>query len=77
MDVATIIWDTMDSLIKMFSINKAYMELDESEQYEFIREIASPKMKALYVTPKDIDEDIQRMGIVLAKALNDIWKNRN
>ncbi len=76
-DVATIIWDTMDSLIKMFSINKAYMELDESEQYEFIREIASPKMKALYVTPKDIDEDIQRMGIVLAKALNDIWKNRN
>lgn len=69
-DAATIVQDIMDNLIQMFSIVDAYKELTDMEQYEFIKEIASPGIRNLYVTPKDIDEDIRRMGVILAGAIN-------
>lgn len=73
-DAATIVQDIMSSLIEMFSIVDAYRELTDMEQYQFIKEIASPEIRSLYVTPKDIDEDICKIGIILAEALNSIWK---
>lgn len=73
-DVATIVRDIMDNLIEMFSIRDAYKELTDSEQYQFIKEIASPQIRTLYVTPKDIDEDISVLGFILSEALNNIWK---
>lgn len=76
-DAATIVRDIMDSLIRMFSIVDAYKELSDSEQYEFIREISSPEIRTLYVTPKDIDEDISRLGIIISEALNSIWREKN
>ena len=73
-DVATIVRDIMDNLIEMFSIRDAYKELTDSEQYQFIKEIASPQIRTLYVTPKDIYEDISVLGFILSEALNNIWK---
>ena len=73
-DAATIVQDIMSSLIEIFSIVDAYRELTDMEQYQFIKEIASPEIRSLYVTPKDIDEDICKIGIILAEALNSIWK---
>lgn len=73
-DVATIVRDIMDNLIEMFSIRDEYKELTDGEQYQFIKEIASPEIRTLYVTPKDIDEDINVLGFILSEALNNIWK---
>lgn len=73
-DIATIVRDIMDHLIEMFSIRDAYKELTDREQYQFVKEITSPEIGELYVTPKDIDEDINLLGIILSEALNDIWK---
>lgn len=74
-DVNTIIFDVMDNMIKVFSISEEYKKLDDNEQFEFVREITSPEMKTLYVTPKDIDEDIKVLGVILSKAINNLWKN--
>lgn len=77
-DVATIVRDIMDNLMTIFSINDEYKNLTDSEQYQFINEISSPEIGTLYVTPKDIDENIKFLGYIISEALNNVWtKSQN
>lgn len=62
-DAATIVRDTMDSVL-------AGQGFSEEELSGLHREIRQEATKDLFVTPKNIDESIDRMGHILADALN-------
>ena len=35
-----------------------------------MRELISPKMNTMYVTPKDIDEEVRRLSFTISEGLN-------
>ena len=62
-DAATIVNDTMFNLITLG-------ELNETEKYELIRELLSPNLNTMFVTPKDIDESVKRLSFTISEGLN-------
>lgn len=62
-DAATIVQDTMDSVL-------AGQGFSEEELTGLHREIRQESTKNMFVTPKNIDESIDRMSNILADALN-------
>ena len=71
-EVSTIVRDIMDKLIHLFEINENFKQLTEGEKMQFVREITEPEVGILYVTAKDIDENIRYMSDILSSALNKI-----
>ncbi len=61
-DAGTIIFETLE---------EAFSEAGykEEEIHQFFHSIASEKMETLFVTPKEIDEEIRQVGKVIALAL--------
>ncbi len=57
----TIVRDTMENLIAT---------LDSDEKYEMIQDLIAPHLYGMFVTPKDIDESIDRIGATIAMGLN-------
>lgn len=41
-----------------------------AEKYELIRELISPHLNGLYMTPKDIDDTVGRISFTISEALN-------
>lgn len=60
-DAATIVHDSMAHLLDA---------LDEAEQKEFLEEMISPHLHSMFVTPKDIDETIKRLGFTISEGMN-------
>ena len=60
-DAATIVRDTMENLIST---------LDNEDKYEIMQDLIAPHLYGMFVTPKDIDEAIDRIGITIAEGLN-------
>lgn len=60
-DAATIVHDSMEHLLKV---------LDEEEKQQFLEEMISPHLHSMFVTPKDIDETIKRLGFTISEGLN-------
>ena len=76
-DAATIVNDTMASLLSALSQNEEWKrignsvnELNDSEKYELIRELLSPGLNIMFVTPKDIDESVKRLGFTISEGIN-------
>lgn len=76
-DAATIVNDTMFSLItamnqyrELKSLGNSLGELNEMEKYELIRELLSPNLNAMFVTPKDIDESVKRLSFTISEGIN-------
>ncbi len=76
-DAATIVNDTMYSLITAMSqyrelekIGNSLEELNDMEKYELIRELLSPNLNAMFVTPKDIDESVKRLSYTISEGIN-------
>ncbi|MFP3153023.1 GPR endopeptidase [Lachnospiraceae bacterium ZAX-1] len=76
-DAATIVNDTMNNLIQAMAesthLNKlsgSLKSLDEAEKYDLIRELLSPNLNTMFVTPKDIDESIKRLSFTISEGLN-------
>lgn len=76
-DAATIVNDTMENLItamnqteQLKTIGNSLNTLDHSEKYQLIRELISPHLNGMFVTPKDIDETIKRISFTVSEALN-------
>ena len=63
-DAATIVRDTMENIIS---------SLDKEDKYEIIQDIISPHLYGMFVTPKDIDESIEQIGITVAAGLNEYF----
>ena len=76
-DAATIVNDTMYNLVTAMSQSEAFStlgnslkELSDGEKYELIRELLSPNLNAMFVTPKDIDESVKRLSFTISEGLN-------
>lgn len=76
-DAPTIVNDTMENFLKAIahseelkSVSRIFSEYSPKEKYELIKEVISPEMANMYVTPKDIDANIKVIGHTLAKAID-------
>ncbi len=76
-DAATIVNDTMYNLVNAMAQSAAFSqlgnsleELNDAEKYELIRELLSPNLNAMFVTPKDIDESVKRLSFTISEGLN-------
>ena len=56
-DAATIVCDTIKSMIDM-------------KEDPTFRELLSPNLKGMFVTPKDVDETIKRLGFTVSEGIN-------
>ncbi len=66
-DAATIVRDTMENLLST---------LDSDDKYEMMQELIAPHLYGMFVTPKDIDESIERIGATIAEGLNLLFENQ-
>ena len=76
-DAATIVSDTMQTLIQameehshLSTLSTGLNALNDMEKYELIRELLSPQLNTMFVTPKDIDESVKRLSYTLSEGLN-------
>lgn len=77
-DAATLTSDVLDLAIKnlMEQSNsgevfyKMLQKLQDEEKYQLIRDSLDPYDKNLIVTPKDIDETIENLAIIISEGLN-------
>lgn len=77
-DAATLTSDVLDlaidNLMEQSKESKNFYnmlkELKEEEKYHFIRESLEPYDKNLIVTPKDIDDTIENLAVIISEGLN-------
>ncbi len=76
-DAVTIVSDTMNNLVsamettrKLEEIGKSISQLEEAEKHELIRELLSPHLNAMFVTPKDIDESVKQLSFTISEGIN-------
>lgn len=76
-DAVTIVSDTMSNLIaameetkKLEDLGQSLSRLEEAEKHELIRELLSPHLNAMFVTPKDIDESVKRLSFTISEGIN-------
>ena len=60
-DAGTIVHDAVSNLLEA---------LEDSELDEFLSELISPALRGMFVTPKDIDETISRLGFTLSEGIH-------
>lgn len=67
-DAATIVRDTMEHVIT---------ELDIKTDELLLEQWIAPHLHGMFVTPKDIDETIARIGITISEALNLLFQENS
>ena len=82
-DAATIVNDTMENLIAALETSETLKGVgvvlqgyNATEKYELIKELISPHLNGMFVTPKDIDETIKRIGYTISEGLNIMFSER-
>ena len=82
-DAATIVNDTMENLIAALETSETLKGVgvvlqgyNATEKYELIKELISPHLNGMFVTPKDIDETIIRIGYTISEGLNILFSER-
>ena len=60
-DAGTIVHDAVSNLLET---------LEESEIDEFLSELISPSLNGMCVTPKDIDETVERLSFTISEGIN-------
>ena len=76
-DAATIVNDTMENLIAALETSETLRGVgvvmqgyNAAEKYELVKELISPHLNGMFVTPKDIDETVKRISFTISEALN-------
>lgn len=79
-DAATIVNDTMENLIAALETSETLRGVgvvmqgyNAAEKYELVKELISPHLNGLFVTPKDVDETIKRISYTISEALNNLF----
>lgn len=82
-DAATIVNDTMENLLMALETSETLKGVgvvmqgySATEKYELVKELISPNLNGLFVTPKDIDETVRRISYTISEALNDLFSKR-
>lgn len=81
-DAATIVNDTMENFLAVLEssemlkgVGLVLQGYNAAEKYELIRELISPHLNGMFVTPKDIDDTIKRISYTISEALNVLFSN--
>ena len=81
-DAATIVNDTMENLLMALETSETLKGVgvvmqgySSTEKYELVKELISPNLNGLFVTPKDIDETVKRISYTISEALNQMFNN--
>lgn len=76
-DAATIVNDTMENLLQALETSEALKGVglvmqgySAAEKYELVKELISPHLNGMFVTPKDIDDTVKRISFTISEALN-------
>ena len=79
-DAATLVNDTVDKILDIISSSheKKFMhdlfdilnKFDSERKYELIKNILEPYHENMFVTPKEVDEVIERLSDIIADAIN-------
>ena len=76
-DAATIVNDTMENFITALEQSQALRSTGEilrsysaAEKYEFVKELISPHLNGMFVTPKDVDETGRYLSFTISEGLN-------
>lgn len=76
-DAATIVNDTMEALVETMdsseqiqNLGGALGTLNKMEKHQLIRELISPHLNTMFVTPKDIDETVKRISFTISEGIN-------
>lgn len=76
-ETSTIVNDTMENLIKAMeessqlkSMGSTLRTFGAMEKQDLIRELISPHLNGMFVTPKDMDETVKMLGYTISEALN-------
>lgn len=76
-DAATIVNDTMENLLAALESSETLKGVglvmqgySAAEKYELVRELISPHLNGMFMTPKDIDDTIRRLSFTISEALN-------
>ena len=79
-DAATIVNDSMENLIAALETSEALRGVgvvmqgyNAAEKYELVKELVSPHLNGMFVTPKDIDETVNRISFTISEALNQLF----
>ena len=81
-DAATIVSDTMEELLAAMEsseilkgVGVVLQGYNPAEKYELVRELISPHLNGMFVTPKDIDDTIKRIGFTISEGLNILFSD--
>lgn len=76
-DAATIVNDTMEELVAQMDQSESMQRLggtlgtlNQAEKHQMIRELISPHLNTMFVTPKDIDETVKYLSFTISEGLN-------
>ncbi len=81
-DAVTIVNDTMENLIHAMEssetlkgVGEVLRSYNSAEKYELVKELISPHLNGMFVTPKDEDEMVKQMSYTISEALNMLFAN--
>lgn len=82
-DAATIANDTMENLIDALEtsdilkgVGDILRTYNSAEKYELVKELISPHLNGMFVTPKDEDELVKQISYTISEALNMLFTNK-
>lgn len=74
---AAIVTDTLDALIQVLrremdteNFAETLAAMSDDEKYALIRELLEPRFGSMFVTPKDIDETLNRLSYTISEGIN-------
>ncbi len=81
-DAATIVSDTMENLIgamedseNLKGVGEVLKIYNDAEKYELIKNLISPHLNGMFMTPKDEDEMVKQISYTISEALNILFSD--
>ena len=81
-DAATIASDTMENLLQALESSETLKDVglvmqgySAAEKYELVKELISPNLNGMFVTPKDIDDTVKRISYTISEGLNILFSH--
>lgn len=81
-DAATIASDTMENLLQALESSETLKGVglvmqgySAAEKYELVKELISPNLNGMFVTPKDIDDTVKRISYTISEGLNILFSH--
>ena len=62
--------EAMSQAESLKNLGYTLSQLDSAEKYQLIRQLISPQLNGMFVTPKDIDETVKRISFTISEGIN-------